>query len=62
VLGCLTTYVIHPEAFTYKLPDNVSFAEGALVESFAIGMQAASKAKIAPGDVALVIESEQSAS
>jgi D-xylulose reductase len=39
VLGCLTTYVIHPEAFTYKLPDNVSFAEGALVESFAIGMQ-----------------------
>jgi D-xylulose reductase len=57
VHGCLTTYVIHPEAFTYKLPDNVSFAEGALVEPFAIGMQAASKAKIAPGDVALVIGS-----
>ena len=34
-------HVIHPEAFTYKLPDNVSFAEGALVEPFAIGMQAA---------------------
>ena len=46
--GCLT-HVIHPEAFTYKLPDNVSFAEGALVEPFAIGIQAASKAKIAPG-------------
>jgi D-xylulose reductase len=57
VHGCLTTYVVHPEAFTYKLPDNVSFAEGALVEPFAIGMQAASKAKIAPGDVALVIGS-----
>ena len=53
--GCLTAEVIHPEAFTYKLPDNVSFAEGALVEPFAIGMQAASKAKIAPGDVAVVI-------
>jgi D-xylulose reductase len=53
--GCLTPYVIHPEAFTFKLPDNVSFAEGALVEPFAIGMQAASKAKIAPGDVAVVI-------
>ena len=53
--GCLTAYVIHPEAFTYKLPDNVSFAEGALVEPFAIGMQAAAKAKIAPGDVAVVI-------
>ena len=55
VHGCLTAEVIHPEAFTYKLPDNVSFAEGALVEPFAIGMQAASKAKIAPGDVAVVI-------
>jgi D-xylulose reductase len=57
VHGCLTAYVVHPEAFTYKLPDNVSFGEGALVEPFAIGMQAASKAKIAPGDVALVIGS-----
>jgi D-xylulose reductase len=55
VHGCLTAHVIHPEAFTYKLPDNVSFAEGALVEPFAIGMQAASKAKITPGDVAVVI-------
>ncbi len=55
VHGCLTAHVVHPEAFTYKLPDNVSFAEGALVEPFAIGMQAASKAKIAPGDVAVVI-------
>jgi D-xylulose reductase len=57
VHGCLTAFVIHPEAFTYKLPDNVSFAEGALVEPFAIGMQGASKARIAPGDVALVIGS-----
>ncbi len=57
VHGCLTAYVIHPEAFTYKLPENVSFAEGALVEPFAIGMQAAAKAKIAPGDVAVVIGS-----
>jgi len=55
VHGCLTAYVVHPEAFTYKLPDNVSFAEGALVEPFAIGMQAASKAKIVPGDVAVVV-------
>ncbi len=57
VHGCLTAHVVHPEAFTLKLPDNVSFAEGALVEPFAIGMQAASKARIAPGDVALVIGS-----
>jgi D-xylulose reductase len=55
VHGCLTPFVVHPAAFTYKLPDHVSFAEGALVEPFAIGMQSASKAKIKPGDVAMVI-------
>ncbi len=54
VHGCLTPSVIHPAAFTYKLPDNVSFAEGAMVEPFAIGMQAAARARIKPGDVALV--------
>ncbi|MER9674967.1 NAD(P)-dependent alcohol dehydrogenase [Mesorhizobium sp. M0208] len=53
--GCLAPYVIHPAAFTFKLPDNVSFAEGAMVEPFAVGLQAANKAHIRPGDVALVI-------
>ncbi|GLK65600.1 MULTISPECIES: NAD(P)-dependent alcohol dehydrogenase [Paracoccus] len=52
--GCLTPEVIHPAAFTYKLPDSVSFAEGAMVEPFAIGMQAALRARIQPGDVAVV--------
>jgi D-xylulose reductase len=53
--GVLTPFVVHPAAFTYKLPDNVSFAEGAMVEPFAIGMQAAARARIVPGDVAAVI-------
>ncbi|MEO9167815.1 MAG: alcohol dehydrogenase catalytic domain-containing protein, partial [Aestuariivirga sp.] len=52
--GCLTPQVVHPAAFTYKLPDHVSFAEGAMVEPFAVGMQAATRARIKPGDVALV--------
>lgn len=55
VHGCLTPQVVHPEAFTFKLADNVSFAEGAMIEPLAVGMQAAAKAKIAPGDTALVI-------
>ncbi len=54
VHGCLTPSVVHPAAFTYRLPDHVSFAEGAMVEPFAIGMQAATRARIKPGDVALV--------
>ena len=54
VHGCLTPSLVHPAAFTFRLPDNVSFAEGAMIEPFAIGMQAAARAKIKPGDVALV--------
>jgi D-xylulose reductase len=53
--GCLTPFVVHPAAFTFKLPDNVSFAEGAIVEPLSIGLQAAKKAAIKPGDVAVVI-------
>lgn len=53
--GCLTPFVVHPAAFTFRLPDNVSFAEGAIVEPLSIGLQAAKKAALKPGDVAVVI-------
>ncbi len=53
--GVLRPEVVHPAAFTFKLPDNVSFAEGALVEPLAIGMHSATKAQIKPGDVAVVM-------
>lgn len=53
--GILRSSVIHPAAFTFRLPDRVSFAEGAMVEPLAIGMHAAAKAAIKPGDVAVVI-------
>jgi D-xylulose reductase len=55
VHGCLTPDVVHPAALTFKLPDNVSFAEGAMVEPLAVGMQAAGKARIQPGARALVL-------
>lgn len=55
VHGVLTPHVVHPAGYTYKLPGNVSYAEGAMVEPFAVGMQAATKARIAPGDTAVVI-------
>ena len=52
--GCLTPEVIHPAAFTFKLPDSVSFAEGAMVEPFAVGMQSVVKARLQPGDTCVV--------
>jgi len=53
--GVLRPEVVHPAAFTFKLPDNVSFAEGALVEPLAVGMHSANKARIKPGDIAVVM-------
>ncbi len=55
VHGVLRPSVVHPATFTFKLPDNVSFAEGAMVEPLAVGMHAANKAQIKPGDVAVVV-------
>lgn len=53
--GCLRETVVHPAMFTFKLPNNLSLAEGALVEPLAVGLHAAKKAEIKPGDVAVVL-------
>ncbi|GAA2518750.1 NAD(P)-dependent alcohol dehydrogenase [Kocuria salsicia] len=53
--GCLAEEVLHPAEYTYKLPDALTYAEGALIEPFAVGMQAATKAKLKPGDIAAVV-------
>ncbi|CAH1651365.1 NAD(P)-dependent alcohol dehydrogenase [Chelatococcus asaccharovorans] len=55
VHGVIRPFVVHPANFTFRIPDHVSFAEAALVEPFAVGMQAAAKARIRPGDTAVVI-------
>ena len=55
VHGVLRPFVVHPEAFTFKLPDSVSFAEAAMVEPLAVGVHAATKAQVKPGDVAVVM-------
>lgn len=55
VHGILRPTCVHPEAFTFKLPDNVSFAEAAMVEPLAVGVHAATKARVRPGDIAVVM-------
>ncbi|BDA83279.1 putative D-xylulose reductase [Aureimonas sp. SA4125] len=53
--GVLRSSVVHPEAFTFKLPDSVSFAAAAMVEPLAVGVHAVTKARAAPGHIAVVI-------
>lgn len=55
VHGCLRPTVVHPAAFTFRLPHNVTFPEAAMVEPLAVGLHAATKARIKPGDIAVVI-------
>lgn len=53
--GCLVEKVNHPAALCFKLPENVSFDEGAFIEPLAIGLHAATEANVRPGDTALVL-------
>ncbi|MBN2861109.1 MAG: NAD(P)-dependent alcohol dehydrogenase [Sphaerochaetaceae bacterium] len=54
VHGCLRENVVHPARFCFKLPEGMSAAEGAMMEPLATGIEAAKKARITPGDIALV--------
>jgi D-xylulose reductase len=53
--GCLRETVVHPAQFCFKLPRGMSPSEGAMMEPLAIGIEAAKKAAIKPGDTALVV-------
>jgi D-xylulose reductase len=55
VHGILRASVVHPADFTFKLPNNVSFATAAMVEPLAVGVHAVTKARAHPGHVAVVI-------
>ena len=52
--GCLMNYVNFPAEFAFKLPDNVSSVEGALIEPLAIGINAAMTGGVKLGDTVLI--------
>ncbi|KAI7847929.1 sorbitol dehydrogenase-like protein [Circinella umbellata] len=53
--GTLCNYYVHPEDFIFKLPDDISLEEGALVEPLSVGMYAVERANVKPGDVVIVL-------
>ena len=55
--GVFQEYVAHSESLCYKLPDNVSMLEGALVEPLAVGFHAANQGGACPGMNCVVIGS-----
>lgn len=53
--GALCNYFAHPAHMTFKLPDNVSTKEGALLEPLAVGMHGTNLAGIGLGDTAVIL-------
>jgi len=47
--GALVEYVAWPADYLFKMPDSMSFQEGALIEPFAVGLFAARRSRIYPG-------------
>lgn len=55
VNGAMREYITHPAELCFKLPENVSTLEGALVEPLAVGMNAVARSGIRVGQSAVVL-------
>ncbi|KAH9426720.1 sorbitol dehydrogenase-like [Dermatophagoides pteronyssinus] len=55
--GSLTYYYNHHEDFVYKIPDNVSAEEGAMIEPLTIAVYAAKRGDLTVGDRMLILGS-----
>ncbi|MGH9514453.1 MAG: galactitol-1-phosphate 5-dehydrogenase [Terriglobales bacterium] len=53
--GAFAEFVAVPARIVYRLPDNLSFSEAALLEAVAVALHAVSLAPIRPGSNALVV-------
>ena len=53
--GAFCEYLVWPADYLYPLPENVSLDEGAMCEPLAVGMWAATRAGVKPGDIAAVL-------
>ncbi|MEA4970546.1 MAG: NAD(P)-dependent alcohol dehydrogenase [Candidatus Pelethousia sp.] len=53
--AALQRYITHPALMCFKLPDNVSTLEGALMEPFSVGMYAAARAEAGPDKTAVIL-------
>ena len=57
VQGALQNFVKHPADMCFKLPENVSTKEGALVEPLAVGLHACKQGNVGLGDSVVILGS-----
>jgi len=53
--GAFAEFVVVPARIVYRLPDNLSFAEAAMLEAVAVALHAVSLVPVSPGSTALVV-------
>ena len=53
--GAFAEYIAVPSRIVYRLPDNLSFAEAAMLEAVAVAVHAVSLAQVSPNSTALVL-------
>ncbi len=53
--GAFVEYIAWPADFVYPLPENLGYAEGALMEPLAVGLHAVRRARLVPGWRVLVL-------
>lgn len=53
--GAFAEYVAVPEDFAFKLPENLSYEEGALIEPLAVGLHAVRRAGVRPQENCLIL-------
>jgi L-iditol 2-dehydrogenase len=53
--GAFAEYVVVPARIVYKLPDNLAFAEAAMLEAVSVALHAVAVSKLEGGEIALVI-------
>ncbi len=53
--GAFVEYFAHPADFTFKLPESLTYEEGALMEPLSVGIQATRRAKIDQGDKVAIL-------
>ena len=53
--GAFAEFVVVPARIVHRLPDNLPFAEAAMLEAVAVALHAVSLVPVAPGSTALVV-------
>lgn len=53
--GCFAEYVVVPDYILYRMPDNVTFTQAAMIEPLSVAYHAATRTPVTPNDSVLVV-------